>query len=110
MIDIGGVNADEKTRIETEFGKPVHRHGARFNFREILPDPNHGPPRRHAPCEPRDKTGCHCALPAGFRKHLVQGAQSEPALQVCVGLGVSERHLSRRMRCVMRLDTRDVAA
>ena len=49
MVDVGGVNTDEKARIETKFGKPAHRNGARFNFREILPDPNHRTPRGHAP-------------------------------------------------------------
>jgi len=110
MIDIGGVDADEKTRIETEFGKPAHRDGACFNFRKILPDPDHGPPRCHASCEPRDKTGCHRALSPCFRKHLVQGAQSEPTLQTRIGLGVSERHPAQRMRRAVRLDAFDAAA
>ena len=49
MVDVGGVDTDETTRIQTKFGKPAHRDGARFNFREILPDPNHRTPRGHAP-------------------------------------------------------------
>jgi hypothetical protein len=49
MVDVGGMDADEKARIETEFGKPAHRDGARFDFREILPDPDHRTPRGHAP-------------------------------------------------------------
>jgi hypothetical protein len=110
MIDVGSVDADEKARVETEFGKPAHRDGACFNFSKILPDPDQRPPAGHAPCKPCDKAGCRRALPARFRKHLVHGAQGEPALQVCVGLGVSERHLARRMRRAMRLDAFDAAA
>ena len=49
MVDIGGMDTDETPRIETEFGKPAHRHSARFDFREILPDPDHRTPRGHAP-------------------------------------------------------------
>ena len=110
MVDVGGADADEKTRIKTEFGKPAHRDRACFNFGKILPDPDHGPPRGHASCEPRDKAGRHRALPAGFRKHLVHGAQSDPALQVRVGLRMPERHLARRIRRAVRLDALDVAA
>ena len=97
-----------QARIETEFGKPAHRHGARFNFGEILPDPDHRPPRGHAPCKPCDKAGRRGALPSGFRKHLVHRAQGEPALQACIGLGMSERapgaasaprHAPRGARC-----------
>jgi hypothetical protein len=49
MVNVGDVDTDETTRIEAKFGKPAHRDGARFNFRKILPDPNHRPPRGHAP-------------------------------------------------------------
>jgi hypothetical protein len=110
VVDVGSVDADEKARIKTELGKPVHRDGACFNFREILPDPDYRPPAGHTPCKPCDKAGRRSALPACIRKHLVYGTQSEPALQVCVGLDVSERHLARRMRRAMRLDAFDATA
>jgi hypothetical protein len=49
VVDVSGANGDEKARIKTEFGKPAYRDGPRFDFREILPDPNHRTPRGHAP-------------------------------------------------------------
>jgi hypothetical protein len=49
LLDVGGVDTDETPRIQTKFGKPVHRHSARFDFGEILPDPNHRPTRGHTP-------------------------------------------------------------
>jgi hypothetical protein len=110
VVDVGSVDADQKTRIKTELAKPVHRNGACFNFREILPDPDHRPPAGHTSCKPCDKAGCRSALPACIRKHLVHRAQSEPALQVCIGLDVSEWHLARRMRRALRLDALDAAA
>ena len=110
MLDISGVDTDETTRIQTEFGKPAHRDGARFNFREILPDPNHRPPRGHAPRDPRDKSGRHSALPSGFRKHLVHGAQSESALQARIRLRMSEPHPARRVRLTTGLEALDVVA
>ena len=110
LIHVGRSNGDEKARIETEFGKPVHRDRAGFDFRKILPDPDKRPPRGHTPGKSRDKTGRRRALPAGLRKHLVHRAHSEPALQMCVGLCMSERHLAQAMRRTMRLDALDAVA
>ena len=110
LIDVGCADRDEKTRVKAKLGKPVHRDRACFDFRKILPDPNYRSPRGHAPGKPRDKAGRHRALPAGLRKHLVHGAQNQPALQMCVGLRMSERHLAQATRRAMRLDAFDVAA
>jgi hypothetical protein len=109
MIHVRGANGDQKPRIKTKLGKPAHRDGARFNLGEILTDPHHGPPHGYAADKPRDKAGRRGALPPGTRKHLVNGAQSEPALQVCVCLFMSERHLAQTMRRIMRLDAFDAA-
>ena len=92
MVRISGAYGDEKAGIATEFGKPAHRNGARFDLGKILPDPNHRPPRGHAPCDPGDKTGRRGALPADLRKYLVHRAQSEPALQARIDVRMSERH------------------
>ena len=110
LIDIGRANGDETTRIEAEFGKPVHRDGAGFDFGEILPDPHQRPPCGHTPCKPRDKAGRRRALPSGFGKHLMHDAQSQPALQVCIRLRMPERHLAQATCRAMRLDALDVAA
>jgi hypothetical protein len=110
LINVNGADGDEKTRIKTKLGKPVHRDGPCFDFREILPDPNHGSPRGHAPCEPRDKAGRCRALSSGFRKHLVHRAQSQAALQAGIGFRMSERHLARGISRIMRLDAFDAAA
>ncbi len=110
MVHVSGVDADETTRIETKFGKPAHRDGTRFNFREILPDPNHWTPRGHAACDPGDKSGRHSALPSSIRKHFVQGAQSEPALQARIRLRVSELHPARRVRLTAGLEALDAVA
>ena len=110
LINIGCADGDETARIEPKLRKPVHQDGAGFDFREILPDPYKRPPRGHAACKPRDKAGRRRALPSRFRKHLMQRAQSEPALQVCIGLDVPERHLAQATCRAMRLDALDVAA
>jgi len=110
LFDIGSTDSHEKPRIETEFGKPVHRDCAGFDFGKILPDPDHRPARGHAACEACNKAARHGTLPASFRKHLMHGAQSEPALQVCVGLRMSERHLAQAIRRAVRLDALDAVA
>ena len=110
LLDVGGVDADETTRIETEFGKTVHRHSARFDFGEILPDPDHRTPLGHAPGNAGDKPGRHRALPSGLCKHLVYGAQSEPALQARIRIRMAKRHLSQTMRRAMRLEALDAVA
>jgi hypothetical protein len=110
MVHVRGADGDQKAWIETQFGKPAHRNGACFNFREILPDPHRRPPRGDAAREPHDKAGRHSALSSGLRKHLVSRAQSQPAVQACIGLRVSERHLARAIRLAMAFDALDVAA
>jgi hypothetical protein len=110
MLHVRGVDADEKARIETQFDQAARRDGARFDFGEILPDPNHRPPRGHAPCDPGDKSGRRGALPSGFRKHLVHSPQSEAALQARVRILMSERHLSQAIGRAMPLEAFDAAA
>lgn len=110
MLNVGGMNTDETTRIETEFGKPAHRDRARFNLGEILPYPHQGPPCGDPVGKPCNKAGRHSALPSGFRKHFMHRPQGEPALQVCVGLRVPERHPAWRIRFAMGFDALDVAA
>jgi hypothetical protein len=92
---IGGAHRHEKTRIETEFSQPAHRHRARFNLGEILPYPHQRPPCRRPARKPRDKTGGCGALSASIGKHFVHRAQSETALQRRVGIGMPERHPAR---------------
>jgi hypothetical protein len=92
---IGGAHRHQKTRIETEFSQPAHRHRARFNLGEILPYPHQRPPCRRPARKPRDKTGGRSALPAGVGKHFVRRAQSETALQRRVGIGMPEGHPAR---------------
>ena len=104
MIDVGGAYTDEKTRIETQFGQPAHRQGARFNLGEILPDPDDGPPGGHATRKSRDKARRRDALPAGLRKHLMHHPQSETALQAGVGIRMPEHHLTRAIGLAMGLD------
>jgi hypothetical protein len=110
VVHIGGADGDQKARIETEFGEPAHRQRARFKLREILSDPNHWPSRGHPPRQPSNKAGRRSALPSGFRKHLVHGAQSDPALQAGIGFRMPERHLLQIIRCAVRLDAFDAAA
>jgi len=92
---IGGAHRHEKTRIETEFSQPAHRHRARFNLGEILPDPHQRPPGGRPTRKTSDKAGRRGTLPAGIRKHFVHRAQSETALQGGVGIRMPERHLAR---------------
>jgi hypothetical protein len=96
---IGGAHRHEKTRIETEFSQPAHRHRARFNLSEILPYPHQRPMwkfRCHRPArKPRDKTGGRSALPAGVGKYFVHRAQGETALQHRISVGMPERHPAR---------------
>jgi hypothetical protein len=110
LIDIGGVDADQKARIEAEFGKSAHRDGPRFDPGKILTDPHQRPPYGHASCQSCDKAGRCRALSSRLRKHLMHGAQSEPALQAHIGLGVSKRHLAQTTRRTMRLDALDAVA
>jgi hypothetical protein len=110
MLDVGGVDGDEKARIKTEFGKPGHRNRARFNLVKILTDPNHWPSRGDAAREPRDKARRSRALPTGLPKHFVNDAQSEPSLQARIRLRMPKRHLARAIRLAMAFDTFDVAA
>ena len=110
MVHVSRVDADETTRIETEFGKPAHRDGPRFNFREILPDPNHRTPRGHAPRNSCDKAGRRSTLPPRARKHLVHSTQGETALQARVCIGMSERHPARRIRLTTGLEALDTVA
>jgi len=110
VVHVSGANGNEKARIKTEFGKSAHRDGARFNFREILPDPDQGPSFGDSPCEPRDKAGRHSALPAGLRKHLVNGAQRKPALQARVRLRMTEQPPARWISLITRLEALDAAA
>ena len=110
MVHVSGVDADEKTRIETEFGKSAHRDRTRFNFREILPDPNHRTPRGHAPRNPCDKASRHSALPPRARKHLVHSTQSETALQARVCIGMAEPHPAPRIRLTTGLEALDTVA
>jgi hypothetical protein len=110
MFDVGGVDGDEKAWIKAEFGKPTHRDGTCFNFREILSDPNHRPSRGNAAREPRDEARRSRALSSDLRKHLVNGAQSESALQACIGLRMPEGHLARAIRLAMAFDAPDVVA
>ena len=95
LIRIDGAYTDEKARIETQFSQPAHRDGARFNLGEILPDPNDGSPHGRATRKPRDKARRRDTLPAGIRKHLVHGPQSEPALQACIGIRMSKHYPAR---------------
>jgi hypothetical protein len=39
-VDIGRAHAYQQTRIDPEFGQPAGRQRSRFNFGEILPDPD----------------------------------------------------------------------
>jgi hypothetical protein len=110
MVHIGSANGDQEARIETEFGPSAHRDRARFNLGEILPDPHHGPPRGGTIGKSCNKTGRHSALPSGFRKHFMHRPQSEPALQVCIGIRVPKRHPAWRVRFAMGLDALDAAA
>ena len=105
MVHVGGANADEKARIEAKFSEPAHRQGARLDFGEILPDPNHGPPHGHPACEAGDKACGGRTLPPGFRKHLMHRPQREPALQACVGLRMPEHDPSWRIPLAMNLKT-----
>ena len=99
IVHIGCAHGYKKARIEAEFGEPAHRHRARFKLGEILSYPHQWPmwkfccggPAR----EPGNKTGRRGALPAGFSKHFVHGAQSETALQRRVGIRMAERHPAR---------------
>jgi hypothetical protein len=109
-LHVGGAHRHEEARIETEFGQSAHRQRARFNFREILPDPQQRPPCGHPSREACDKTRCRGALPATFTKHLVHRAQGEAALQRRIRLGMPERDLARRIRIAVRLDALDAAA
>jgi hypothetical protein len=95
LIRISGAYTDEKARIETQFSQPAHRDGACFNLGEILPDPNDGPPHGRATRKPRDKARRRDTLPAGIRKHLVHGPQSEPALQACIDIRMSKHYPAR---------------
>jgi len=52
-VDIGCAHAYQQTRIEPEFGQPAGRQRPRFNFGEILPDPDQRPAWRPAPSAPR---------------------------------------------------------
>jgi hypothetical protein len=110
MVHISGADSDQKVRIKTQFGETAHRDRARFNLGEILPYPDHGPPCGGTIGKPRNKAGRYSALPPGFRKHLVHGAQSEAALQTRIGLRVSERHPARRICFAMGFDAFDAAA
>ena len=100
----------EKARIKAKFGQPAHRHRARFNLGEILPYPYQWPPACGAAGESGNKTGRRSALPAGLRKHFMQRAQGEPALQRRIGIGMPEPHPARRTGLAMRLDALDTAA
>jgi hypothetical protein len=109
-VHIRRAHRHQKTRIETEFGQPVHRQRARFNFSEILTHPDQRLSRRRPPRKACDKTRRRRALPAGVSKHLVHRAQGETALQRRIGIGMTERNPVRGVRIVMRLDALDAAA
>ncbi len=109
-VHVGGAHRHEKPRIETELGKSAHRHRARFNLGEILPYPHQWPHARRPARKPGNKTGRRSALTAGFCKHLVDGCQSESALQHRVGILMPELHLSGRTGLPMRLDALDIFA
>ena len=80
MVHVGGAYSYEKAGIETELDQPAHRHHARFNLGEILAYPHDGPAARRPARKRSHKAGRRSALPAGCRKHLMHGAQSESAL------------------------------
>jgi hypothetical protein len=109
-LHIGSAHGHEKPRIKAKFGQPTHRHRARFNLGEILPYPHQGPPACGAAGESGNKTGRRSALPTGLRKHFVQGAQGEPALQRRIGIGMPEPYPARRTGLAVRLDALDTAA
>jgi hypothetical protein len=110
VVHIGCAHGDEKTWIETKLSQSAHRHRARFNLREILPYPQPWPMAGQSACKGGGKTGRRGTLPAGFRKHLVHGSQSEPTPQRRIGIGMPERHLLRGIRFPMRLDALDLGA
>ena len=108
-LDIGGAHGDKQAWIKTEFGKPIRRQRAGFNFRKILPHPDQRLARRQPSRHARDETGRGCALtPLG--KHFMHGGEREPAAQHGIGSPVPERDPAQRMDIAGRLDLLDAAA
>jgi hypothetical protein len=108
-LDIGGAHAHHQARIEAEFGEPIHRQRACFNFGKILPHPDQRPACRgpsHEPCEEAGRNGALMSL----AKHLMHRAQNKPALKRRIGLGMAEPRLVERTGAAMRLDLLDRAA
>lgn len=109
-LDIGRAHAHDASRVEAEFGEATHRQRARFQFGKILPHPYQRPSGRDPPGQPDHEPGRGRAVPACFSEHLMHRAQSKPALQRRIGLGMAERHPARRMCAAMGLEPFDAAA
>jgi hypothetical protein len=109
-VHIGRAHRHQKAWIKAEFGPSAHRQRARFNFGEILTHPNQWPPCRHPSRKACDKTGRRGTLPARIREHFVHRTHGEAALQRRIGVGMPERHPSRRVGVAMCLDALDAAA
>ena len=95
-VDIGRAHLTRRARIQTEFGKSAHRERARFNFREILPDPDHRTPRRRPSLKSRDEAGRHTALPSGSANTSCTAPMAKPALQRSHPHPHVQRHPARR--------------
>ncbi len=74
VLDITGAHRHQATRINPEFGKPVHRQTPHLALGKILPHPDQRPAWRDAPREPCDKAGGGSTLPAALAKHLMDCA------------------------------------
>ena len=108
-FDVEGAHRHQRTRIEAELGKPMHRQAACFELAKILPYPDQRPPCTDPRGESNDEAGRGCAVPAAFGKHLMQRALREPALQRRIGLAMAERDAVWR-DSAMRLDALNARA
>lgn len=108
-VDIGGAHGHQQPRIEPQLGKPAHRQRTGFDFRKILPHPDQRPARRHSSCKARDKSRRRSAL-MSLGEHFMHRRACKAAAQRRIGLGMTERHLMKRMRITGRLDALDAAA
>jgi hypothetical protein len=108
-VDIGRAHAYQQTRIDPEFGQPAGRQRPRFNFGEILPDPDQRPVWRHPRHQPRDESGGRAGVPA-LGEHFMHGSSGEAALQRRIHARMTERHPVERGNRAVRFDALDAAA
>ena len=106
IVRIGRAHGHQPARIETEFGKPVHRQRPRFKVAEILSHPDQWTPGRHPSRQACDETGRGPAL-SSLGKHFMHRACGETAAQRRICAGMAERHPIKGMRLARRLEAFD---